>query len=198
MTGFLGARVIPVLTIDDADTAVPLARALAAGGLTVLEVTLRTDSALEAVRRIRAELPEIACGTGTLRTAADVEASVAAGAQFLVSPGSTESLLDAMAASGLPALPGAATPSEALRLAERGFLQQKFFPAEANGGTASLQALAGPLPDVVFCATGGIHAGNAPAYLTLPTVLAVGGSWMVPRGGDWSAVTSAAREAAAL
>jgi len=198
MTAFLGARVIPVLTITDAAAAVPLARALAAGGLTVLEVTLRTDAALEAVRRVRAELPEITCGTGTLRTPADVEASVEAGAQFLVSPGSTVPLLDAMTASRLPSLPGAVTPSEAMRLADRGFTQLKFFPAEVYGGTAALKALSGPLPDLAFCATGGIHGGNAPSYLALPNVLAVGGSWMVPAGDDWAAVTLAAKEAAGL
>jgi 2-dehydro-3-deoxyphosphogluconate aldolase/(4S)-4-hydroxy-2-oxoglutarate aldolase len=173
--------VIPVLTIHDAADAVPLARALADGGLTTIEVTLRTEAALEAVRLIRAELPEITCGTGTLRTPADVSASLDAGAQFLVSPGATDGLLDAFAASGVPSLPGAATPSEVMRLAERGFLLQKFFPAEASGGTAALKALAGPLPDVSFCATGGIHAGNADAYLALPNVVAVGGSWMVTR-----------------
>jgi 2-dehydro-3-deoxyphosphogluconate aldolase/(4S)-4-hydroxy-2-oxoglutarate aldolase len=198
VSGFLGARVIPVLTIADASTAVPLARALADGGLTVVEVTLRTAAALEAVRLIRAELPEVTCGTGTLRTAADVEASVTAGAQFLVSPGSTDPLLDAMAGCGLPSLPGAVTPSEAMRLADRGFRQLKFFPAESYGGTAALKALAGPLPELAFCATGGIHGGNAPSYLALPNVLAVGGSWMVPAGADWSAVTLAAKEAAAL
>ena len=176
MTGVLGARVVPVLTFHDADEAVPLARRL---GLPVIEITLRTEAALAAVRQIRAELPEIACGTGTLRSAADVTASLEAGAQFLVSPGSTDPLLDAMAESGLPCLPGAATPSEVMRLADRGFLQQKLFPAEAAGGVALLKALAGPLPDVSFCATGGIDEARAPSYLALPNVLAVGGSWMV-------------------
>jgi 2-dehydro-3-deoxyphosphogluconate aldolase / (4S)-4-hydroxy-2-oxoglutarate aldolase len=202
MSGFLGARVIPVLTITDASTAVPLARALADGGLTVLEITLRTEAALEAVRLIRAELPEIACGTGTLRTASDVEASLEAGAQFLVSPGSTDALLDAMSTAGLPSLPGAATPSEVLRLAERGCVQQKLFPAEVVGGPDLLRALAGPFPDIGFCATGRIHGGNAPSYLALPNVLAVGGSWMVPSAalaaGDWDAISLAAKEAAAL
>lgn len=202
MTGFLGGRVVPVLTITDASVAVPLAQALADGGLTVLEVTLRTEAALEAVRLIRAALPEIACGTGTVRTPADVDASLDAGAQFLVSPGATDALLEAMAASGLPSLPGAATPSEVMRLADRGFVQQKLFPAEVAGGVDLLKALAGPLPDVGFCTTGGVHAANAPSYLTLPNVLAVGGSWMVPSGavaaGDWGAVTLAAKEAAGL
>lgn len=202
MSGFLGARVVPVLTIDDVASAVPLAEALADGGLTVLEVTLRTDVALEAVRLIRAEVPGTVCGTGTVRTPADVDASLAAGAQFLVSPGSTGPLLEAMTASELPSLPGAATPSEVMRLAERGFSQQKLFPAEASGGLALLKALAGPLPDVGFCTTGGIHAGNAPSYLALPNVLAVGGSWMVPPASlaarDWVAVTLAAKDAAVL
>jgi len=197
-----GARVIPVLTITDPATAVPLARALAEGGLTTVEVTLRSDAALEAIRRIRAELPEVLCGVGTLRTPADVDAAVAAGSQFLVSPGSTDPLLDAMRASGLQSLPGAATPSEVMRLADKGFLLQKLFPAEAVGGIALLKALAGPLPDVSFCATGGITVDNAADYLARPNILCIGGSWMVPAdalaAADWATVTELAAKASAL
>lgn len=191
-----GVRVIPVLTISAPEVAVPLVEALALGGLTTVEITLRTPAALEAIGRIRAALPEVLCGAGTLRSAADVEAALAAGSQFLVSPGSTDALLDAMSATGLPALPGAATPSEVMRLADKGFMLQKFFPAEASGGTKALAALAGPLPDVTFCATGGITAANATDYLALSNVTAVGGSWMVPGAAlaaqDWQAVTDAA------
>lgn len=194
--------VIPVLTITDVAVAVPLAAALAEGGLTTLEITLRTPDALEAVALIRSALPEITCGTGTLRTPADVKASVDAGAQFLVSPGATDALLDAMDASGVLGLPGGATPSEAMRLAERGYLLQKFFPAEASGGVAALAALAGPLPELSFCATGGINAGNAASYLALGNVRCVGGSWMVPAAAlaakDWASITEAAAAARAL
>jgi 2-dehydro-3-deoxyphosphogluconate aldolase/(4S)-4-hydroxy-2-oxoglutarate aldolase len=191
-----GPRVIPVLTVSDPELAVPLAQALAGGGLTTVEITLRSAAALEAIGRIRAALPDVCCGAGTLRTPADVQAAVAAGSQFLVSPGSTDALLDAMTASDLPSLPGAATPSEVMRLADQGFALQKFFPAEAAGGVRTLSALAGPLPDVSFCATGGITAANASDYLALNNVTAVGGSWMVPSAAlaarDWPAITAAA------
>ena len=188
--------VVPVLTFADPDVAVPLVAALAEGGLAVVEVTLRTPSALESVRRVRAELPHVLCGVGTLRTREQVKASVDAGAQFLVSPGSTDELLDAMTASGLLCLPGAATPSESMHLADKGFLFQKFFPAEASGGVATLSALAGPLPDITFCATGGITLQWAPAYLALPNLCSVGGSWMAPAAvvasRDWDAVAALA------
>ena len=193
--------VVPVLTLADPDVAAPLVAALAEGGLDVVEVTLRTPSALESVRRVRAELPDVLCGVGTLRTGEQVKASVDAGAQFLVSPGSTDELLDAMTASGVLSLPGAATPSEVMRLSDRGFLLQKFFPAEAAGGVAALAALAGPLPDVAFCATGGITLQSAPAYLRLPNVSSVGGSWMAPAAlvtaKDWAGVTEAAAQTVA-
>lgn len=192
-------RVIPVVTVSSLDVAVPLARALAAGGLPVIEVTLRSPVALEAIAAIRQELPNVLCGVGTLLSPADVKAAVDVGAQFLVSPGSTDALLDAMLDSGRLCLPGAATPSEAMRLMDRGVRLAKFFPAEASGGVAALGALAGPLPELRWCATGGIGPAQAPAYLASPNVVAVGGSWMVPaaavEAGDWAEVTSLAREA---
>jgi 2-dehydro-3-deoxyphosphogluconate aldolase/(4S)-4-hydroxy-2-oxoglutarate aldolase len=194
--------VVPVLTLTDPDLAVTLVAALADGGLTTVEVTLRTPTALESVRRVRAELPRVQCGVGTLRTGEQVKAAVDAGAQFLVSPGSTPDLLDAMTASGLLSLPGAATPSEAMRLADQGFSLQKLFPAEALGGVAFLSALAAPLPDVAFCATGGITLQSASSYLALPNVTSVGGSWMMPpslvAAQDWPAITDLARQTAEL
>jgi 2-dehydro-3-deoxyphosphogluconate aldolase/(4S)-4-hydroxy-2-oxoglutarate aldolase len=196
------APVIPVVVIDDVETAVPLARALVAGGLPVIEVTLRTPVALEAIARIAAEAPDAVVGAGTIRTSDDIAASVRAGARFLVSPGTTLSLADAMAASGLPYLPGAATASEAMALAERGLKELKFFPAEAAGGVPYLKSLAGPLPDVRFCPTGGIRATTAADYLALPNVGCVGGTWLTPADalttGDWGRVEKLASEAAAL
>ncbi|MEV0587195.1 bifunctional 4-hydroxy-2-oxoglutarate aldolase/2-dehydro-3-deoxy-phosphogluconate aldolase [Nonomuraea sp. NPDC050310] len=196
------APVIPVVVIDDAETAVPLARALVAGGLPVIEVTLRTASALEAVARIAAEVPDAVIGAGTVRSAADVAASVAAGAKFLVSPGTTPALADALLGSGVPFLPGAATASEVMALAERGLKELKFFPAEAAGGLPYLKSLAGPLPDVRFCPTGGIRPETAPAYLALPNVGCVGGTWLTPAdalaAGDWGRIEKLAAEAAAL
>ncbi|NBE94700.1 bifunctional 4-hydroxy-2-oxoglutarate aldolase/2-dehydro-3-deoxy-phosphogluconate aldolase [Nonomuraea sp. KC401] len=194
--------VIPVVVIDDADTAVPLARALVAGGLPVIEVTLRTPAAREAIARIAAEVPEATVGAGTIRTSADISASVAAGARFLVSPGTTLSLVEALDASGVPYLPGAATVSEAMALAERGVKELKFFPAEAAGGVPYVKALSGPLPDVRFCPTGGIRADTAAGYLALPNVACVGGTWLTPAdalaAGDWGRVEKLASEAAAL
>jgi 2-dehydro-3-deoxyphosphogluconate aldolase/(4S)-4-hydroxy-2-oxoglutarate aldolase len=196
------APVVPVLTIPDAAQAVPLARALVEGGLSVLEVTLRTPAALEAIRRMRGEVDGAFVGAGTVLDAVQAKAAAAAGARFLVSPGSTPRLLDALAAMGLPALPGAATPSEVMALLERGCTVQKFFPAEQSGGTAMLKALQGPLAEVRFCPTGGINAANAKAYLDLPSVIAVGASWPATeamiRAGAWDAIREAARLAVAL
>lgn len=196
------APVIPVVVIDDVETAVPLARALVAGGLPVIEVTLRTAGALEAIARIVAEVPEAVVGAGTIRTSDDIAACLVAGAKFLVSPGTTLSLADAMAASGLPYLPGAATATEVMALAERGLKELKFFPAEPAGGIPYLKALAGPLPDVRFCPTGGIRPATAPDYLALPNVGCVGGTWLTPAdalaAGDWGRVEKLAAEAAAL
>ncbi len=196
------APVIPVVVIDDPDSAVPLAHALVKGGLPAIEVTLRTAGALRAIERIAAEVPEAVIGAGTIRTGADVTAAVAAGARFLVSPGSTPALLDAMQDSGVPFLPGVATASEILTLAERGLTEMKFFPAEAAGGLPYLKALGGPLADVRFCPTGGITLATAPRYLALPNVGCVGGSWLTPAdalaSGDYSRIEKLAAEAAAL
>ncbi|SDO68169.1 2-dehydro-3-deoxyphosphogluconate aldolase / (4S)-4-hydroxy-2-oxoglutarate aldolase [Lutimaribacter pacificus] len=195
------APVIPVLVIEDAAHAVPLAQALVAGGLPVLEVTLRTPVALEAI----AAMSQVAggiVGAGTVLTPDDVTAARAAGAQFAVSPGATDRLLDACEAADLPILPGAATATEAMRLLERGYDTLKFFPASAIGGAPALRALGGPLPQLRFCPTGGIDTVNAPDYLSLPNVLCVGGSWVAPRklveNGEWAAITGLARQAAAL
>lgn len=194
--------VVPVVVVEELDHAVPLARALVAGGLPVVELTLRTPVALDAVRAIAAEVPEITLGVGTVCTPAQAEAAAAAGAGFLVSPGTTPTLLEAMLGTGLPFLPGTATVSEVLRVLEAGVTEMKFFPAEASGGTAYLSSLASPLAAARFCPTGGITAASAPGYLALPNVGCVGGSWLTPRdalaAGDWERVERLAREAAAL
>ncbi|MFC7883434.1 bifunctional 4-hydroxy-2-oxoglutarate aldolase/2-dehydro-3-deoxy-phosphogluconate aldolase [Streptomyces sp. NPDC057376] len=196
------APVVPVVVVDDLADAVPLARALVAGGLPAIEVTLRTPVALDAVRAIAAEVPDAVVGAGTVITARQVEEVVAAGARFLVSPGWTDTLLEAMRASGVPFLPGVSTTSEVVALLERGVREMKFFPAEAAGGTAYLKALAAPLPQARFCPTGGITPALAPEYLALPNVGCVGGSWMLPKdavaGRDWERVEALAREAAGL
>ncbi|GGP40069.1 bifunctional 4-hydroxy-2-oxoglutarate aldolase/2-dehydro-3-deoxy-phosphogluconate aldolase [Streptomyces melanogenes] len=196
------APVVPVVVLDDAADAVPLARALVAGGLPAIEVTLRTPAALDAIRAIADGVPEAMVGAGTVVSAAGVADAVAAGARFLVSPGWTGGLLDAMTASGVPFLPGVATASEVVALLERGIREMKFFPAEAAGGTAYLKSLAGPLPAARFCPTGGISLASAPAYLALPNVGCVGGTWMLPPDAvtakDWRRVEALAREAAGL
>ncbi|MGW1037518.1 bifunctional 4-hydroxy-2-oxoglutarate aldolase/2-dehydro-3-deoxy-phosphogluconate aldolase [Streptomyces antibioticus] len=196
------APVLPVVVVRDADDAVPLARALVAGGLPAIEVTLRTPAALDAVRRISAEVPEAVVGAGTVITPEQVTACVAAGARFLVSPGWTDGLLAAMRASGVPFLPGVSTATEVVALLERGVREMKFFPAQAAGGTAYLRSLAGPLPQARFCPTGGVGPDNAAEYLSLPNVGCVGGSWMVPAEAvaarDWGRVEELARGAAAL
>ncbi|GII85009.1 ketohydroxyglutarate aldolase [Sphaerisporangium siamense] len=196
------APVIPVVVVDDARAAVPLARALVAGGLPAIEVTLRTPAALAAIAAIAAEVPGAVVGAGTVRTPADVAAAAGVGARFLVSPGATPGLLDAMDGSGLPFLPGAATASEVLALAERGLTEMKFFPAGPAGGVGYLKALAGPIPDVRFCPTGGIRPETAAEYLALPNVGCVGGTWLTPAdalaAGDYARVEKLAAEAAAL
>ncbi|GLX01132.1 bifunctional 4-hydroxy-2-oxoglutarate aldolase/2-dehydro-3-deoxy-phosphogluconate aldolase [Microtetraspora sp. NBRC 16547] len=196
------APVVPVVVIDDAEAAVPLARALVAGGLPVIEVTLRTDAALDAIRRIADEVPDAVVGAGTIRSASDVAAAVAAGSRFLVSPGTTPSLVDALLDGGVPFLPGVATASEAMALRERGVTEMKFFPAEAAGGIPYLKALSGPLPDVRFCPTGGIKLATAPGYLALPNVGCVGGTWLTPAdtlaAGDYARVEKLALEASSL
>jgi 2-dehydro-3-deoxyphosphogluconate aldolase/(4S)-4-hydroxy-2-oxoglutarate aldolase len=194
--------VIPVLTIERTADAVPLARALAAGGLTVIEVTLRTKVAIEAVRAIAAEVPDCVLGVGTVTKPADIAAAIGAGAKFLVSPGTPPELAAALAEASVPVLPGCATVSEAMALSARGFKVLKFFPAEASGGIGWLKSVAAPLAEAKFCPTGGIDAKNAKAYLGCPNVIAVGGSWVAPKdaiaSGDWARITQLAREAAAL
>ncbi|MGW3443022.1 bifunctional 4-hydroxy-2-oxoglutarate aldolase/2-dehydro-3-deoxy-phosphogluconate aldolase [Streptomyces sp. NPDC001076] len=196
------APVVPVVVIEDAAAAVPLARALVDGGLPVIEVTLRTPAALDAIRAVAAAVPEAVIGAGTVLTPAQVTECVAAGARFLVSPGWTDGLLAAMTASGVPYLPGVSTASEVVALLERGVREMKFFPAQAAGGTAYLRSLAGPLPQARFCPTGGIGPDNAPEYLALPNVGCVGGTWMVPpdavAAGDWDRVRELSRAAAGL
>ncbi len=195
------APVIPVLVIEDARTARPLAEALVRGGLPVLEVTLRTDAAIEAISEM-ARIDGGVVGAGTLLTPADIKAAKAAGALFGVTPGTTDALVDAARAETLPLLPGAATATEALSLLEKGYSVQKFFPAGPAGGAKYLKALSAPLPQVRFCPTGGVSLTNAADYLSLPNVLCVGGSWVVPTdlvaAGDWDAVTELARQAATL
>ncbi|MER8266383.1 bifunctional 4-hydroxy-2-oxoglutarate aldolase/2-dehydro-3-deoxy-phosphogluconate aldolase [Streptomyces griseus] len=196
------APVVPVVVLHDAADAVPLARALVAGGLPAIEVTLRTPAALDSIRAMAAEVPGAVVGAGTVISPEHVRDTVAAGARFLVSPGWTDALLEAMKASGVPFLPGVSTTSEVVALLERGVREMKFFPAEAAGGTAYLKALSAPLPQARFCPTGGISLASAPSYLALPNVGCVGGSWMVPGDAvaakDWDRVARLSAEAAAL
>ena len=191
------APVIPVVVIDDLEQAVPLATALVRGGLPAIEVTLRTDAALAAIERIAAEVEGAVVGAGTVTTAQQVDESLAAGARFLVSPGATPTLLDALQASGVPFLPGTATASDVVALIERGITHAKLFPAEVVGGIGALKAFAGPFPQMRFCPTGGVIVENAPDYLAQPNVVCVGGSWMA-KPGNWDAVETGARQAAAL
>ncbi len=192
------ARILPVLVIDDVGTAVPLARALLAGGLAVLEVTLRTPAALGAIAAIVRDCPAVIVGAGTILSPDDLAAAAAAGAVFGVSPGATPRLLAAARAWGRPFLPGTATASEIMAAREAGFTALKFFPAEASGGAAALKSLAAPLADVSFCPTGGITPANAATYRPLPQVACIGGSWMAPddavRAGDWGRITALAAE----
>jgi 2-dehydro-3-deoxyphosphogluconate aldolase / (4S)-4-hydroxy-2-oxoglutarate aldolase len=194
--------VIPVIVVKSLDSAVPLAKALVQGGLRVLEITLRTPVALAAIRKIKAEVPEAIVGAGTVIDLKTLDEAIESGAQFLVSPGTTEALLDAALDTRVPILPGAATPTEVMRLLDRGIREMKFFPAEAAGGVAMLKSIAGPLPQATFCPTGGINPENAREYLTLDNVACVGGSWMAPAElidtGNWSEITRRASEAARL
>jgi len=195
------APVIPVLVIDDVRHAAPLAHALVAGGLPVLEVTLRTGAAIDAIFEM-AQVPGARVGAGTVLSAHDLARAKAAGAEFAVSPGTTPALISAAVAQGVPLLPGAATASEIMMLMEVGFRTLKFFPAEAAGGIPMLQALRGPLPQATFCPTGGITVDTAADWLNLQNVVCVGGSWVAPgalmRAGDWDGITRLARAAAAL
>ena len=193
--------VIPVVVIQDVAAAVPLARALVAGGVPIIEVTLRTPQALEAVRAILAEVPDIMVGVGSVLTPAQLDQALAVGAHFLVSPGASPSLLARLAAAPVPVLPGVATVSEVLTALEHGLTELKFFPAEAAGGPAFLAAVAGPVPQVRFCPTGGVTMANLRDYLALPNVGAVGGTWLAPRtlveSADWAAITGLASAAVA-
>ncbi len=194
--------VIPVLTIKTIESAVPLARALAKGGLPLIEVTLRTPVALEAIRRIADEVPEAIVGAGTLASQADIDAALKAGSRFLVSPGTPRALAEAFVKCPVPVLPGCSTISEAMTLQALGFTMVKFFPAEACGGAAFLKAAGGPLPGLFFCPTGSITLEKAPSYLALPNVPCLGGSWVAPddaiAAGDYARITALAAEAAAL
>ncbi|WP_164659799.1 bifunctional 4-hydroxy-2-oxoglutarate aldolase/2-dehydro-3-deoxy-phosphogluconate aldolase [Tropicibacter sp. Alg240-R139] len=195
------APIVPVLVVEDAALAAPLAQALVAGGLPALEVTLRTPAALDAIRAM-ADVPGGVVGAGTLITPEDVRAAKEAGAQFGVSPGATDALIAACEAEGLPLLPGAATASEAMRLLEQGYDMLKFFPAEASGGAPALKAIGAPLPQVSFCPTGGVSPSNVQDYLALTNVVCAGGSWVAPKSmssaGDWAGIEALARDAAAF
>ena len=196
------APVIPVIVLHDVAHAVPMARALLAGGIRMLEVTLRTPQALACMEAIARAVPEVVVGAGTVRSAADAQAAAMAGARFAVSPGYTPQVGKACKDLGLPLLPGVATGSEIMAAQEDGFTELKFFPAMQAGGTAMLKAWSGPFGDVSFCPTGGVTMHNAPELLALPNVLCVGGSWLVPSdalaNGDWPRVTQLAREASIL
>ena len=192
------APVIPVLVLDDVAHAAPLARALTAGGVPALEVTLRTPVALECIREM-AKVPGGIVGAGTLLTPADVKAAKAAGAMFGVSPGATDTLIQACIDEDLPLLPGAATATEAMILLEKGYDMLKFFPAEASGGAPALKGIGAPIPQISFCPTGGVSPQNKASYLSLPNVVCVGGSWVAPKdmmdAGDWDGIEKLARDA---
>ncbi len=194
--------VVPVVVLDDAAQAVPLARALAAGGVRVMEVTLRTPAGVAAIQRVAAEVPEVVVGAGSVRTPQELDAVCRVGASFVVLPGAPPRLLDAALDSGVPVVPGASTVTEMMALAERGIELMKFFPAEACGGARFLSSVAGPLPDLRFCPTGGVTAASATNYLSLPSVVCVGGSWLTPpnlvAAGEWAKVTALAAAAAGL
>ena len=194
--------VIPVIVIDDLAHAVPLARALVTGGVRVLEVTLRTRVALDAIRAISQEVDDAIVGVGTISRAEHFQQAVDAGARFGVSPGLTDELIDAAQASRLTLLPGVMTPSDVIAARAAGFFAMKLFPAQQAGGIGMLKALSGPFPDVTFCPTGGVTAASAPAFLALPNVGCVGGSWLTPpgavKGREWGTITALAREASRL
>jgi 2-dehydro-3-deoxyphosphogluconate aldolase/(4S)-4-hydroxy-2-oxoglutarate aldolase len=194
------APVIPVSVIERAEDAAPVARALVAGGIPVIEVTMRSAAALDAIRAIADQVPEMVVGAGTVCTTDQVKRAVDAGSRFLVSPGATDQLLDALQDSGLPFLAGTATPSDMLRLLERGITEAKLFPATVVGGLDLLRAVYGPLPQLRFCPTGGVSPSTAREFLTLPNVGCVGGTWLTPRdlvaARDWSKIELLASEAA--
>ena len=201
-TPLIVAPVIPVVTIERSRDAVPLARALMAGGLRIVEIALRTPAALDAIKAIVAELPDVIVGAGTVTKPQDIVRADEAGADFLVTPGTPSALMQVLRDAPVPVLPGCGTVSEAMELAAMGFPVLKFFPAEPSGGVRWLRSVSEPLPHVRFCPTGGIDAGNAAGYLALPNVIAVGGSWIAPAqamaAGDFEGITARARTAAAL
>jgi len=194
--------VIPVIAIEDLAHAVPLAKALVAGGVRVLEVTLRTAVGLDSIRAIACEVPDAIVGVGTLTRPEEFAKALEAGARFGVSPGLTPSMIEAAHQTGLPLLPGVMTPSDVIAARLAGFQQLKLFPAQQAGGIGMLKALGGPFPEVMFCPTGGVSVENAPDFLALPNVACVGGSWLVPKAataaGDWGKITTLAKEASAL
>jgi 2-dehydro-3-deoxyphosphogluconate aldolase/(4S)-4-hydroxy-2-oxoglutarate aldolase len=196
------APVVPVMVIDDVAKAVPLARALVAGGLPVLEITLRTAAAIDAMKVIMAEVEGAIVGAGTVLTRAQFQQCADMGCAFAVSPGASEKLLEAAADFAMPLLPGAVTASEVMTLLEHGYRLQKFFPAEPAGGTAYLSSLSAPIPQVKFCPTGGITPDSAPSYLKLSNVITVGGSWMAPKSmvqaNDWAGIEALAKAASLL
>jgi 2-dehydro-3-deoxyphosphogluconate aldolase/(4S)-4-hydroxy-2-oxoglutarate aldolase len=196
------SKVMPVIVADNVDNGVAIARALVAGGVKLLEVTLRTAQALEVIRALRREVPEAVVGAGTLTRSRDFDAVLEAGAVFGVSPGHSPALLAAARGAGLPFLPGVMTPSDVIAAREGGYVAMKLFPAQQAGGIEMLKAMVGPFPDVVFCPTGGVNLQNAPQFLSQPNVICVGGSWLVPPAlvacADWTAITALAEQAAAL
>ena len=194
--------IVPVMVINNVEHAVPLAHALVKGGLKVLEITLRTPAALESIRRIRAEVPEAIVGAGTIINIETLNKAIDAGAEFIVSPGTTDKMIDAALATGIPLLPGIANPSQAMRLLEKGITEMKFFPAEAAGGIPMLKSIGAPIPQISFCPTGGVSQKNVKEYYNLSNVACVGGSWMCAASlvdaEDWGEITRLSIEAIAL
>ncbi len=199
---FSASPIVPVMVIDNLADAVPITKALAEGGITVYEVTLRTAAALDAIRAIREALPHALVGAGTVLTPESYDAAVEAGAQFVISPGFTISLLEHAKNKAVPLIPGVATPSEIMTASALGYDHLKFFPAETNGGAPALKAISAPLPQIRFCPTGGITPENVKNYLALSCVATVGGSWMIPadavKSKDWNAITKKTKEAVSL
>ncbi|NOQ94196.1 MAG: bifunctional 4-hydroxy-2-oxoglutarate aldolase/2-dehydro-3-deoxy-phosphogluconate aldolase [Methylophaga sp.] len=191
--------IVPVMVINNVEHAVPLAKALVAGGITTLEITLRTEAALESITRIKAEVPEATVGAGTIINIETLNKAIAAGAEFIVSPGTTDAMIDAAIATGVPLLPGIANPSDAMRLLEKGITEMKFFPAEAAGGIPMLKSIGAPIPQITFCPTGGISQKNVKDYYNLPNVACVGGSWMCAANlvdaENWDEITRLSAEA---
>lgn len=196
------SRVVPVIVLTDAKQAVPLAHALLEGGIDVMEITLRSEVALDAIEAVAKAVPQMHLGAGTVTRASDVPRVIDAGARFALSPGCTDALVDAMRATGLPFIPGVMTPGEVMRARDQGFTLMKLFPAQQAGGIGMLKALGAPIPDVSFCPTGGVSPDNLRDFLALPNVAMAGGSWLTPadvlRDGDWARITKLAREATAL